>query len=65
MTFKGTHAAEENTVRFCGGMVVSDYIFGDNSWYMSCYPDLMPEQLGAKNNLPPPDKRWKVKVARN
>ena len=65
MTYKGYHSGETNTVRFCGGMVVSDYIFNDNSWYLNCYPDYMPSELGATGSLPHASKAWKIIVGRN
>lgn len=65
MTYKGYHDGETNTVRFCGGMVVSDYIFNDNSWYLNCYPDFMPTELGASGSLPHDAKAWKIIVGRN
>ena len=65
MTYKGYHSGETNTVRFCGGMVVSDYIFNDNSWYLNCYPDYMPSELGASGSLPHDAKAWKIIVGRN
>ncbi len=65
MTYKGYHSGETNTVRFCGGMVVSDYIFNDNSWYLNCYPDYMPSELGATGSLPHDSKAWKIIVGRN
>lgn len=65
MTYKGYHSGETNTVRFCGGMVVSDYIFNDNSWYLNCYPDYMPGELGATGSLAHDAKRWKIIIGRN
>lgn len=65
MTYNGISSAQNEVFRFCGGMVVSDYNFADDGWYLSCYPDLMPEQLGATKDLPSVDKQWKVEVARN
>lgn len=65
MTYKGYHDGEENPVRFCGGMVVSDYIFNDNSWYLNCYPDRLPSELGASGSLSHDEKAWKIIVGRN
>lgn len=65
MTYGGYHESETNSLRFCGGMVVSDYIFNDNSWYLNCYPDYMPSELGASGSLPHDAKAWKIIVGRN
>lgn len=65
MTYGGFHESETNSLRFCGGMVVSDYIFNDNSWYVNCYPDYLPSELGASGALPHDAKAWKIIVGRN
>lgn len=65
MTYKGMGSSGSGT-RFCGGMVVSDYILKDSYEYINCYPSYMPEQLGASSGkLAHADKGWKVVLGRN
>ena len=67
MTYCGTGSSGGNDkLRFCGGMVVSDYILNDDYCYINCYPTHMPEELGAdQGTLAHADKSWKVSIARN
>ena len=65
MTFKGKGSSGQG-VRFCGGMIVSDYILDDYYGYVNCYPDFMPSELGANQGaLSGDSKAWKITVARN
>ena len=50
MTFKAYgNNAGGGYVRFCGGMVVSDYVIQDSMSIMTCYPDQLPENLMSGN----------------
>lgn len=65
MTYRGMGTSGSGT-RFCGGMVVSDYVLKDSYEYINCYPTYMPEQLGATmGKLAHADKGWKVVLGRN
>ncbi len=47
VTYKGEGDSCTMCARFCGGLVVSEYIFNDNYPVIACYPDKMPQELAA------------------
>lgn len=69
MTFKAYgNNAGGGYVRFCGGMIVSDYIIRDSMSFLTCYPDQLPESLMSEADrqtaLPPlASKSWKISLA--
>ena len=69
ITYKGEGDSGTKCARFCGGLVVSDYIFNDGYPIIACYPDKMPEELAAigggnyVGNLPgKTSKSWKIDI---
>ncbi len=54
-------------VRFCGGMIVSDYILEDSMSFLTCYPEQLPTDLMSANNRlkalqGQSTKSWKIKL---
>lgn len=69
MTFKAYgNNAGGGYVRFCGGMIVSDYILRDSMSFLTCYPDQLPENLMSETDRnsvldPLASKSWKISLA--
>lgn len=64
MTFKAQGTSAGGSVRYLGGMTVSDYIFSDSSVTIGCWPERMPSEIAGKDGMgtltPIATKRWKV-----
>ncbi len=69
MTFKAYgNNAGGGYVRFCGGMIVSDYIIRDSMSFLTCYPDQLPENLMSAEDRKTAlqalaSKSWKISLA--
>ncbi len=67
MTYKGMGNGAGWPV-FCGGMIVADYVIKGYNVYLSCYPDMLPENLmneaNRKDRLDAlASKSWKISLA--
>ncbi len=67
MTFKAFGGATSGgAVRFCGGLIVSDYIISDYHALVMCYPTYLPSEMMDKNSIAlasNDNKDWKVTIA--
>lgn len=70
ITYKGEGNSGTLCARFCGGLIVSDYVFNDNYPVIACYPEKMPNELAkldgggsmAGGKLGGTIKSWKIDI---
>ena len=69
MTYKGFGGnSGGGMVKFCGGMIVSDYVLSDSYTMVNCFPEYLPTDLvsseNRKNQLTSAAGReWKISLA--